>query len=226
MKRKISIILISSGLLLWAAALILVLRNQRETAYAGKASCEVLPKVVSEITSRIEANPEKPPEACGGEPSSADLSVKPPKTHINRYNEQEVRMSYEMTAKEIMGDEYIGYLSIPKLNLELPIMAEWSYAKLKKAPCRHFGSSKSGDLVIAGHRNSRHFGNLRKLKPGDEAIFADMEGVVTRYEVIDVEQIKATDVASMKTKGWDMTLYTCTYGGSARIAVRFRKIAG
>lgn len=225
MKKKLAVSLILIGTAFWAAALLLIFRNHREAVSAGRASESVLPEIVNEIESKIEnkASVQNNPGINGTEtPASVNPTEIP---HINRYDNQEIQASYEMTEKEIDGDKYIGYLSIPKLKLELPIMSDWSYSNLKKAPCRHFGSSKSNDLVIAGHRHSRHFGGLYRLRTGDEAVFVDMDGNISRYEVIDVEQIEATDVASMKTGGWDMTLYTCTYGGSARVAVRLKKIA-
>ena len=32
--------------------------------------------------------------------------------------------------------EIDGYLSVPSVGLELPVMAEWDYDRLKTAPCR------------------------------------------------------------------------------------------
>ena len=37
---------------------------------------------------------------------------------------------------DIDGNEYIGYLTIPALGLELPVMAELDSARLETAPCR------------------------------------------------------------------------------------------
>ena len=43
----------------------------------------------------------------------------------------------EMPTMEIDGQAYIGVLSIPALDLELPVIGEWSYPRLKIAPCRY-----------------------------------------------------------------------------------------
>lgn len=40
----------------------------------------------------------------------------------------------EMTTVEVEGRDYIGVLSIPAVERELPVMAQWSYAGLKIAP--------------------------------------------------------------------------------------------
>ena len=50
----------------------------------------------------------------------------------------------------VRGNDYIGIIEIPALNLELPIMSEFTYDKLKIAPCRYFGSIRTNDLVICG----------------------------------------------------------------------------
>ena len=81
-----------------------------------------------------------------------------------------------LTLAEIGCYEYIGYISIPKLELELPVMAEWDYDRLKIAPCRHFGSPESDDLVIAAHSYKNHFGRLGRLEAEDVVVFTDMEG--------------------------------------------------
>ena len=41
----------------------------------------------------------------------------------------------EMATVKVDGYDCIGILSVPVLDLELPVLTEWSYAKLKKAPC-------------------------------------------------------------------------------------------
>ena len=126
----------------------------------------------------------------------------------------------EMKIKEIDGYGYIGYLSIPALQLDLPVMSEWDYGRLKITPCRYYGSTKTDNLVIAAHNYRFHFGYLGHLKPGDTVVFTDMESKVSYYTVTSVEQLMPTDVDKVKDTGDDLILYTCTYGGAKRITVR------
>lgn len=126
----------------------------------------------------------------------------------------------EMKVKEIDGYGYIGYLSIPALNLDLPVMSEWDYGRLKISPCRYYGSTKTDNLVIAAHNYRFHFGYLGHLKAGDTVIFTDMEAEISRYKVDSVELLLPTDVDKVKDSGDDLILYTCTYGGAKRITVR------
>ena len=125
-----------------------------------------------------------------------------------------------MTEVTIDGYSYIGYIAIPGLGLELPVMSEWSYPQQRIAPCRYCGSVKTNDLVIAAHNYSRHFGNIKNLVPGDEVYFTDMDGRVTAYEVVEVDILNPTAVEEMTDSGYDLTLFTCTYGGRSRVTVR------
>ncbi len=122
----------------------------------------------------------------------------------------------------IDGYEYIGTLSVPRYGLELPVISAWSYPGLRLAPCRYTGSAETGDLVICGHNYERHFGNMKNLKPGDPVIFTDIAGHSFYYEVEEVLILQPTDVEKMITGDWDLTLFTCTVGGRARVTVRCR----
>lgn len=124
-----------------------------------------------------------------------------------------------MPVVEIDGYGYIGYLDIEKIDLSLPVMNVWSYTRLKKAPCRHFGSSRTDDLVIAAHNYKAFFRRLKELEKGDEVVFTDMDGIVVRYEVIKKETISPEDVEAVQKSGHDLVLYTCTPGAGSRVAV-------
>lgn len=126
----------------------------------------------------------------------------------------------EMTETMIDGYSYIGCLSVPSLGLALPVMSEWDYGRLKIAPCRYTGSVKTDDLVIAGHNYVRHFGKLSGLSQGDEVTFTDMDGEVSFYEVAAVDVLSPSAVEEMISGDYDLTLFTCTYGGKSRVTVR------
>ena len=50
----------------------------------------------------------------------------------------------ELPVVELDGYEYVGYVSIPAIGIDLPVMSEWSYPKLKISPCRQFGTDMDG----------------------------------------------------------------------------------
>lgn len=125
----------------------------------------------------------------------------------------------ELPVVELDGYEYVGYVEIPTLEVELPVMADWDYDRLKIAPCRQFGSSRTDDLVIAAHNYESHFGKIGTLALGDEVRFTDMDGIENHYTVSAIEVHDPTDVEAVEHSGHDLVLYTCTYGGKTRIVV-------
>ena len=125
-----------------------------------------------------------------------------------------------MPVQEIDGEGYIGILQIPDLALELPIIGEWSYPRLRTAPCRYVGSAYTHDLIIAAHNYASHFGGLASLALGSEVIFTDMDGNRFIYAVSGTEQLPGTAIEEMKSGDWDLTLFTCTIGGAARVTFR------
>ena len=126
----------------------------------------------------------------------------------------------EMDTVEIDGHTYIGLLTIPALDLKLPVMSEWSYPDLRISPCRYTGTVGDNDLVILAHNYKRHFGMLKTLGVGEEVAFTDVHSVTTVYKVMEIEEIEPTNVESMTISDFDLTLFTCTYGGNARFTVR------
>lgn len=120
--------------------------------------------------------------------------------------------------------DYLGMLSIPDLDLELPVAKQWSYPALRRTPCRYSGSLEGENLVVLAHNYERHFGGLKKLKSGAEIIFTGMDGTETHYQVMDVRTMGPDQAEEMQGGDWQMLLFTCTYGGENRVAVRCRKI--
>ena len=126
----------------------------------------------------------------------------------------------DMPTVELDGYEYIGVLEVPSIELELPIMSTWDDVKLKITPCRYTGSVYQNNLVIAGHNYRSHFNPLKKFVGGETVIFTDVEGNQFTYEVGSVETMKGTEVERMVAGDWDLTLFTCTYNGQSRFALR------
>ena len=136
----------------------------------------------------------------------------------------EIDPMIDMPVKEIDGNSYVGTISIPALDMELPVLNEWSYPNLKIAPCRYYGSAYLKNMVIAAHNYKRHFGQLVNLTVGDQVQFTDMDGNVFNYSVAAMEQLRPNQTRDMLTAngygGYDRTLFTCTIGGRQRFTVR------
>jgi len=125
---------------------------------------------------------------------------------------------------ELDGAYYMGVLTIPTLEKILPVQSDWSEAKLKKSPCRYSGGLEDGELVIAGHNYKKHFSGLATLKQGDSIVFTDLEGNQMFYEVREIYTVAATDIEGMIDSGYDLSLFTCNYGGKARVTVRCSRV--
>lgn len=143
---------------------------------------------------------------------------------VNVIEAQEENEIDLMPIVEIDGYEYMGYISISKIDIELPVMYEWDYSRLKKAPCRQKGTISTDDLVIAGHAYAKHFNKIRKLDIGDEIIITNMNGQKFRYEVMMCELLNSDQSDEMLNSNWDLTLYTCNYDSSKRITVRANQV--
>lgn len=130
------------------------------------------------------------------------------------------KMPTEMATVKVDGYDCIGVLSVPVLDLELPVLTDWSYAKLKKAPCHYYGTYYEKDFVIAAHNYQSHFGKLSELQPKDLILFTDVSGTVYCYEVVLLETLPGNATEEMIASGFDLSLYTCTPGGASRVTVR------
>lgn len=198
MRTKTGIICIVLGIGLIAGSMALFFYNQGQDQRAGQACAEVLPQLVAQI-------PSEPREQIRLE-QLIPAELKKPE-------------DLQMTETVIDGDAYIGYLAIPALSLELPILAEWSYPLLQKAPCRYTGSTKSNDLVLMAHNYEKHFGRIASVPIGDNLYFTDMDGITTVYTVVARDVLAATAIEEMTAGDFDLTLFTCTYGGKSRVTV-------
>ncbi len=126
----------------------------------------------------------------------------------------------EMPIKQINGYDYIGYLRIKKLSLDLPIMNEWSYPLIRISPARFKGSIYENNMIILAHNYKAHFGYLYKLDRGDMVEFVDMDNNHFIYKVEEVEKINGDKMKELLSGDWDLTLFTCTLGGKSRVVVR------
>lgn len=201
MRSKSGTTLLFGGLLCLTASFCLILWNFLEDRQASIMVEEILPR----IEKQMETENSKTYDDITDDHETVSVQS---------------QLNNEMTEIDIDGYLYIGYISIPSLGLELPVMSSWSYPQLKIAPCRYYGSTKTRDLVIAAHNYSRHFGNIKSLNTGDSVYFTDIDEVVTVYQVAEIDTLGSNAVEEMTSSGYELTLFTCTYDGQSRVTVR------
>lgn len=195
-------VFIAIGAALLISALSLAIFNRNENQQAGEGAEGLLQEVQTAIAARpIQTQPtNKAPSEAAEKPNKEDI---------------------DPTMTEVVIGDYacIGYLSIPALELELPVLSEWDYERLHTAPCRQSGSTKTDDLVIAAHNYDYHFGKLKYLVEGATVIFTDMDAVQGDYTVTRLETVQPESVEQVLLSGHDLVLYTCTKGGATRVTV-------
>ena len=142
--------------------------------------------------------------------------------------------SYESTL-DVTGTGIMGYITIEKVGVELPIYHGTSDAVLQVAAGHLEGTSlpvggASTHAVISAHRglpSAKLFTNLDQLEVGDTFTITVLDRTLT-YEVDNISIILPTETDSLKvSEGKDyITLMTCTpYGiNTHRLLVRGRRI--
>lgn len=197
MKRKsLFDLLIFVGLLLMLSAAGLAAYNLHTESAAGDTAAETM----DTLTAFVEENSERQlPEAL------PDYELYP---------------EMDMPEETINGLNYIGYLSIPALELNLPVITETTMPYLRIAPCRFSGSAYLENMVIGAHNYNTHFGRLKELNYGDKLAFTDMDGNVFAYEVADIEIIQPDQADYLRYCEYPLSLYTCTIGGQTRLTIR------
>ena len=188
--------------------------NLIEEREAGESAQAVLQQIAPEVINRT---PPKYEDLQGSLPGSLPVTeIEIPNYILNP--------QMDMPEKEYDGRSYVGVVAIPALNVELPVLADWSRSGAKIAPCRYSGTAYLDNLVICAHNYSSHFGRLNTLKTGELVYFTDMDGNLFTYEVVSFEILQPNQIEEMCDEQWDMTLFTCTLGGRTRFTIRCEKI--
>ena len=220
MAKKQGNILVIIGLLLLAAALFWTGANVFMDRQAGETSQETL-EILLEMIPEPAAAPALPGVAQDNQPTTP-TSVPQSETEIPDFI---LNPEMEMPVRTIDGVDYIGVLTIPAIDLQLPVITSWSYELLRLAPCRFTGSAYTDDLIIAAHNyTTTHFSSLPSLQPGDVVTFTDVDGNVFTYRVVETETLGENAIEEMTGSGYALSLFTCTVGGQYRVTVRCERL--
>jgi len=193
---------ILAGIVLIICAANWMIQVENAEVHAGEAACYALAHLMTAIEDR--------------QADSAETAVSP------AHADDEPAPEDDMPVIEIDGYTYIGYLLVPELALELPVQADWSLDQLENSPCRYTGSLAGGNLIIAGHNYRRHFSPLKQLTAGSRVAFIDVNQNRYTYTVSRIITVAGDDAQTMLSDAdqWDLTLFTCTYGGKGRLTLR------
>lgn len=140
-----------------------------------------------------------------------------------------------MACLNIAGDEMMGTVEIPKINIELPIYHTTDETVLERAAGHLEGSSlpvggESTHAVISAHRglpSASLFTDLDQLEEGDHFLLHVLDDTLA-YEVDKISVVEPEETQDLAVEeGEDLvTLLTCTpYGvNSHRLLVRGHRV--
>lgn len=143
----------------------------------------------------------------------------------------------EQEKLEMRGYEVIGIVTIPKINIQYPILAletsnpEETKEPMKFAIVKYWGGNVNdyGNLSIAGHNNydGTMFGKTKNLEVGDIVELTDKKKNKISYEIYDIFKTNPNDVSVLKTDDLSqriVTLITCTNGNKERLILKAKEI--
>ena len=165
---------------------------------------------------------------------AADAYNRQLNTTPNAFYKPDLVSGYAQTL-DISGTGIMGYITIPKISVELPIYHGTDEGVLQVAAGHLEGSSlpvggAGTHAVISAHRglpSAKLFTNLDELEVGDRFTITVLNQVLT-YEVDQISIVLPTEIDQLlPTEGMDyVTLMTCTpYGiNTHRLLVRGKRV--
>ncbi|MDI9472113.1 MAG: sortase [Tissierellia bacterium] len=201
-RKKKGLILL--GLLLIAAALFLVAYNIHEEMAAKEFIKNVVIRLQETVSETKSESVIDEKDILRGEIEIPDYILSP---------------GMDMPAENIEGQDYIGLLAISSLELQLPVISQWSDSLLKIAPCRYSGSPYMDNLILAGSNYKSHFGKIKNLRVGDRVTFTDLDANVFIYEVAELYILTSPSFEQMISEECDLYLFTRTTGGQSQVIV-------
>jgi len=139
------------------------------------------------------------------------------------------------TTLDVSGSGMMGYITVPKINQELPVYHGTGNDVLAVAVGHYYGTSlpvggESTHCVVSAHRGlptATLFTYLDRLEVGDTFYFTVLDRTIT-YEVDQIRIVEPNDASLLKiVEGKDYcTLLTCTpYGvNTHRLLVRGHQV--
>lgn len=183
--------------------------NSKETAQA-----------ISEFDKIVKENNEK-------EESQEDIDMNKIAEEIEKTQNQSGNSGTKKSYYQ--GFVMIGYITIPKTNIKLPILEETTPKALETSvavlyPSNNIQLNEAGNTVIIGHnyRNGKLFSNNKKLSVGDKVLIKDTSGRELTYIIYQKFETEPNDASfyNRDTNGVpEITLSTCTDDSQKRIII-------
>lgn len=124
------------------------------------------------------------------------------------------------------GFPMAGSISIPKIDLNIPVLADASKKAIDVSVAVNGGPglNKVGNTIIIGHnyRDGRFFANIKNLANGDKIYITDNSGTKVEYTIYNIYTTtpEDSDFMDRETNGkMEITLDTCTDDTQSRLII-------
>jgi sortase A len=198
--RSVELVLVLSGV-----ALLVVYAGARIHAVVGRAEALEAFEVAQSLRA-TEVSPAVEP----GAPADVPATLQPTKTPDQSLWGENRREAYGASLGAKVGAP-LGVLTIPKIDLSVPIFEGTGEIVLNRGVGRIEGTAKvgqRGNLGIAGHRDG-FFRGLKDIAVGDAVDLRTLDGTV-RYRVTELLIVEPSDVYVLDpTDHATLTLVTC-----------------
>ena len=170
------------------------------------------------------------------EESNSILNDVQPSVDLNTlYQNSTNNDSNESGDWEYMGYDVIGYIEIPKTDVEYLIIPDYQSSinalnvGIVMLYPSNIGLNEPGNTVLAGHnyRDGSFFSNNKRLQEGDKIYITDTSGERVEYEIYKKYETSTSDSSYMNrdTEGRrELSLTTCTDDTSARLIIWAKEV--
>ena len=170
------------------------------------------------------------------EDSNSILNDVQPSVDLNTlYQNSTNNDSNESGDWEYMGYDVIGYIEIPKTDVEYLIIPDYQSSinalnvGIVMLYPSNIGLNEPGNTVLAGHnyRDGSFFSNNKRLQEGDKIYITDTSGERVEYEIYKKYETSTSDSSYMNrdTEGKrEISLTTCTDDTTMRLIIWAREV--
>jgi len=125
-----------------------------------------------------------------------------------------------MPALELHGADFIALLEIPAYGLKLPVCSMWDKEAVMSYPCRFYGSTYDGTLIVGGYDQAGQFDFFDRIQDGAAVTVTDMTGSTFSYAVALVERSDSAQAEILLDDTADLTLFVRDAQGLEYILLR------
>lgn len=117
----------------------------------------------------------------------------------------ETRYNNTMPVLSVEKVDYVGLISFPAHDSELPVRAEWN-GRLY-SPCRYDGSIYDGSLIVGANTQKGQYDFFHEIGVTDTVFFTDMTGNRYSLEVSDILYRTGASESILYSEKSDLTLF-------------------